>query len=112
MRSRDAKLRDGVQHAVANFIERESNRTSLITVTQVHVAADRKQATIFISVLPAHKETAALDFVKRKKGEVRTFLTHELRTRILPRLDFEIDRGEKARQRIDEILANDDQAKK
>ena len=88
---------------VAQFLEKESNGTSLITVTDTNVSKDLKKATIFITVLPDSSEDSALNFAKRKRSDIRGFIRKKLQMRILPFLDFEIDKGEKNRQRIDEL---------
>ena len=49
------------------------------------------------------KEKAALDFLKRIRSEFRTHLMEKARMRRIPFFDFEIDYGEKNRQKIDEI---------
>ena len=85
-------------------MEKENNRTSLITVTSASVSRDFKKATVFITVLPDSKEKAALLFVKRKRSELRDYLKKFLKTRNAPFVDIEIDYGEKNRQRIDELL--------
>lgn len=94
-----------LKHLAAEFLSKESNRTSMITVT--HVSANEKgnEATVYITVLPDSQETAALDFLKRKRSDFRAFVKYNARLMKLPFFDFEIDRGEKARQKIDETLA-------
>lgn len=100
---RDQKLKDLVREVAADFLQKESNHLSLITVTDVSLSDRGNRATIFFTVLPADKEKAALDFVKRKRAEFREFFTGRARMRALPFFDFEIDKGEKNRQKIDEI---------
>lgn len=100
---RNQKLKKIIKEAAANFIERESNFTSLITVTDVAVLQNGKMATIFFTVLPEEKEKAALDFTKRQRREFREFFKSKARMRAIPFFDFEIDKGEKNRQKIDEI---------
>lgn len=103
MDSRDEKLKDLVTKIAAEFLERESNHTSMITVTNVMVTDRGKQATIYFTVLPDSKEKGALGFAKRNRAEFREFFASKARMRALPYFDFEIDKGEKNRQQIDEI---------
>ncbi len=103
MSSRDQKLKDIIKEAAALFLQRESNYTSILTVTDISLSDRGNQATIFFTVLPDNKEKAALDFVKRKRAEFREFFKGRARMRALPFFDFEIDKGEKNRQKIDEI---------
>ncbi len=100
------KLPQELQHLAAEFLERESNRTSLITVTRAVLSENKKYVTIFITVFPTDKEEAALEFVKRQRTEFIAYINKHSKIGRLPTITFEIDLGEKNRQRIDE-LSND-----
>jgi ribosome-binding factor A len=104
MNQRNEKVANNIKELSAQFLGRENNRTSLLTVTACTVSPDLKRATIFITVLPEEKEKDALGFVKRKLGELREFLKKNMPIKIIPFLDVEIDLGEKNRQKIDELL--------
>lgn len=104
--SRDQKLKDVIRESAAEFLQREGNYTSILTVTDISLSDRGNQATIFFTVLPENKEKGALDFVKRKRAEFREFFKNKARMRALPFFDFEIDKGEKNRQKIDEISRN------
>ena len=93
-----------LRDAAAEFVSRESNRKSLITVTSLSLSNDFSKATVLISVYPEKAEKEALDFLKRKRGELRTYLGKKIKTKRIPFVDFEIDTGEKERRRLDEIL--------
>lgn len=107
MPERKEKVANQIKELAAQFLGRENNRTSLITVTTASCSPDLKRATIFITVLPTSKEELALEFVKRKLGELREFLKKNLPIKIIPFLDVAIDLGEKNRQKIDELLRFD-----
>ena len=104
MSSRPEKVANLIKELSAEFLGRENNKTSLITVTQATCSPDLKRATIFITVLPDEKETAALHFVERQLGELREFLKKNLAIKNIPYLGVKIDLGEKNRQKIDELL--------
>jgi ribosome-binding factor A len=89
----------------ARYLARESNRTSLITVTAVKTNDKETMATIFFTVLPENQENAALDFVKRQRSAFRDFVKDNGRLMRIPFFDFEIDKGEKSRQKIDRITS-------
>ena len=103
---RNEKVANQIKELAAQFLERENDRTSLITVTTASCSPDLKRATKFITVLPDSKERAALGFVKRQLKELREFLKKNIPIKIIPFLDAEIDLGEKNRQKIDELLRN------
>lgn len=104
MQDRNKKMENLVKELSARFLERENNRSSLITITEVTCSSDLKHATIYISVMPSSKENAALMFVKRQLGDLRDFLGKNIRAKNIPFLEVMIDQGEKNRQKIDELL--------
>jgi ribosome-binding factor A len=104
MNQRNEKVANQIKELAAQFLGRENNKSSLITVTTATTSPDLKRATIFITVLPDSKENAALGFVKRNLKEMREFLKKNMPIKIIPFLDVEIDLGEKNRQKIDELL--------
>ena len=102
--SRNEKAANFIKERAAEFLERENDRTSLITVTSANCSPDLKRATVFITVFPPEKEKSALEFAKRKRGELREFLKKNMSTKNIPFIDIAIDLGEKHRQKIDELL--------
>lgn len=101
---RDEKLAEAIRELASKFVNEESNRQSLITVTRVVMGEKGKQATIFFTALPQYKEEQVLDFLSRKAGELRRILTDKKIVGFAPRISFTIDSGEHNRQRIDELL--------
>lgn len=65
MNYREEKIENKIRELAATFIEHERGNTSLITVTRVMLDQKRRNATIFISVMPRNKENAAFGFIKR-----------------------------------------------
>lgn len=107
MKKRDEKLKDLIKETAAKFLNIESNRASMVTVTKAEISNDGKCATIFFTVYPNDKEKAVLDFVKRKRTEFRDFAKKNTRIGRIPFFDFEIDAGEKHRQKIDTLLVSE-----
>ena len=104
MSDRNEKVANMIKELSAQFLERENNRTSLITVTNATCSPDLKRATIFITVLPTDKEEAALHFLQRQRSGIRDFLKKNIAIKTIPFVDVAIDLGEKNRQKIDELL--------
>ncbi len=98
------KLRSAIMGLAGEFIEAESNRTSLITVTDCKVSEKMKNATVFVTVFPEDKEKAAMEFLRRKGRDFQKYLREKARIRMAPFVTFEPDMGEKNRQKIDELL--------
>ena len=106
MIARNEKVANLIKELAAEFLGRENNRTSLITVTSATASPDLKRATIFITVFPTSKEKDALEFAKRKRPELREFLKKNMTIKVIPFIEFAIDLGEKNRQKIDELFRN------
>lgn len=101
---RQIQVAETLAHLAADFFARESNRQSLVTVTRADVSPDFKNVSIFFTVLPEKYEDAALKFAKRNRSEFREYIKEHVRMKFLPTFDFEIDYGEKNRQRIDDLM--------
>lgn len=100
---KDGRMTDIIKSLTAEFVERESNRTSLITVTRVELIDRGREARIFVTVLPDAMAESALEFLKRMRSDLRSYVTEKSRLFRIPRFDFMLDVGEKNRQRIEEI---------
>ncbi len=104
---RQEKVKELMKGLAAQFLQSESNYTSLITVTDVNISSDFKRATVFVTVYPEDSEASALNFLKRKRKGLKSYVKSKTKMKVIPFFDFEIDKGEKNRQRIDELLRND-----
>ncbi|HRY62875.1 MAG TPA: ribosome-binding factor A, partial [Candidatus Paceibacterota bacterium] len=98
------------QKLAAEFIEKNSNGKSMITVTAIDLSPDMKEAKVLFTVLPSSAEDAAEDFLKRQRSDFRDYVKKVWRMRTIPFFDFELDKGERHRQRIDELLSQAKQA--
>ncbi len=101
------KIEGQIAQVASLFIERESNKTALITVTRVELLDRGRSATLFISVLPESGEESALNFLKRKRNDLRTAIKKGINMQNIPFIDVEIDKGEKARHTIEALLYKD-----
>lgn len=105
MSTRDDKIREILRDLGARFLLLNGNGSSLITVTNVELTQRAKHATIFFTVFPTEFEKTALEFAKRKRSEFKEFVMEQSKLGRVPQLDFEIDSGEKNRQKIDNLLS-------
>ncbi len=103
MKQKDEKIKEVIRELAAQFFSRESNRTSLITITGIELRTRNSRATILFTVLPENQEAAALDFMTRQLSDFRAYVGNNARMMRVPFFDVAIDKGEKNRQRIDEI---------
>lgn len=92
---RNEKVTDIIHHLAGEFISRESDRSSLVTVTHVLITEDAKEATILVTVLPESKEGAVVDFLKRMRKPFKQYVMQKSKIGRVPFFDFEIDKGQK-----------------
>lgn len=62
-----------------------------LTITNVKVSPDLKQAKIYISVLEKEKRELVLDRVQSRLGFIRSELAHRIRIKFIPELKFFLD---------------------
>lgn len=101
---KDEKAREIVREIAAKYVQLESNHASMITVTDVTMGDQGHNATIYFTVLPQEKEAVVADFLKRKRKDFQEYARNHSRLGRMPIFDFEPDRGEKHRQKIDELM--------
>lgn len=103
MRHHIQREEEFARHAAA-FINTQSNRQSLITVTRAMLSPDERKADIFFTVLPENKEAEVAFFLTRNRAEFRDYLKkHTGNLRHVPTVDFILDAGEKNRQMLDTL---------
>ncbi|MCA9352008.1 ribosome-binding factor A [Patescibacteria group bacterium] len=105
--ARLAKLNKELTKTLAEFIERESNKQSMVTVTRCDISPDLKNVIVYISVFPTDHEHAVIEFLNRRKWDARDFMKKRIITRVVPFIEFHIDYGEKNRQHVDQLLKAD-----
>ena len=104
MSNREEKMKEILHDMGARFLSINGNKSSLLTVTNVGLTRDEKHATIFFTVFPTNFEKTALEFAKRKRSQFKEFIKENSKLGRTPQVDFEIDQGEKNRQKIDNLL--------
>lgn len=97
------KLKELIRELAAEYFSRESNRQSLITITDVEVFNRGGKARILMTVLPETAEQAAVEFAHRQLTEFRQYVMDKSRIGRVPFFEVAIDIGEKNRQRIDAL---------
>lgn len=96
-------LRDEISAMIEG--ELSDPRISFAYVTQVVVNPGGKSALIYVAVDGGEKEeTDTLDGLMAARGFIRHELHERMGTRHVPDLTFHIDRSEKMKARIDDLL--------
>jgi ribosome-binding factor A len=100
---RKEKLASVYKKLAGDFLNQESNRQSMPTITDALVSNDGRSVHILLTVLPEKKTQAVLDFLNRNKKEFGFYVKKNSRIGRLPRFDFLVDKGEYNRQALDLI---------
>ena len=103
MTQKDLKLKEILRELAAEYFSRESNRQSLITITDVEVFNHGSKARVLITVMPESSEQTVLEFMHRQLTEFRQHVMENSRIGHVPFFEVAIDVGEKNRQRIDDL---------
>ncbi len=88
----------------ASYIQQEANTDPMITVTNVSVSPDLKNATIYFTTIPDGREQDALIFLKRSGSDLRSFVKKKANLKQIPHFEFAVDCGERHRQHMDEVV--------
>ena len=84
----------------------------MVTIMDVSVTADLKEAKIYISCLEKEEEKPILSFLEEKTSEFRYNLGCRLKLRYTPKITFLADRSLEEINRIDELLTEIEKEKK
>ena len=98
-----------VRHAVAEILSRGDVHdpvieTHLITVPEVKMSPDLRQATIYIMPLGGHDEKEVLAALERNKRFLRGEIAHRINMKFAPDIRFRIDDRFDEADRIDKLL--------
>lgn len=84
----------------------EPPQGTLISVSEVTVAPDLKNATAFISVIPQNRLGSSLEIIKKFGGHVQREVNKKLILRSIPKIQWKIDDRDIKYKAIDEALKN------
>jgi ribosome-binding factor A len=105
---RTERIEDLLRAEISQLILREVHdpRVRLATVASVDVSPDLRQARVNVSVLgDGAQREEVVQALRHARGFIRTQLAHRLRRlRVVPDLDFQLDRGAEYSQHISDLL--------
>ncbi|SDC62371.1 30S ribosome-binding factor RbfA [Nocardioides lianchengensis] len=102
------RVADRIKVVVAEMLERriKDPRLGFVTITDVRLTGDGQQATIFWTVLGTDEEAAGTAAaLESAKGVLRSEVSRQLGTRIVPTLTFVRDALPEEARHLDEVLA-------
>jgi ribosome-binding factor A len=105
--SRTSRVGDHIHRILANIIAQEFKdpRAGMITLSQVNISPDLRQAKVFITVLPEEKILETVNILNQAAGFFRSRLAKQLALRVVPRLQFVYDELQIKGLRMGTLLA-------
>ncbi|MBK9189659.1 MAG: 30S ribosome-binding factor RbfA [Phycisphaerales bacterium] len=85
-----SSIQRGIQDVLARGLH-DPRISGLVTVTRVRVLQDYTRAIVGISVLPEERQHLVLKGLQAASAHIRREVGETVRTREMPRLDFELD---------------------
>jgi len=101
------KLSDQIKDIVALMLQRriKDPRLGFVTVTDVRVTGDGREATVFYSVLDGADEAATSAALESAKGLLRSTVGKKLGLKFAPTLAFVRDAVPEGAKEMEELLA-------
>ena len=106
---RQLKVGEELRHLISNALHRETFydeviETSNITITEVNVSPDLKNAKVYIMPLGGKQKLEVLDSLNRVKGHIKKLISSGITLRQIPKISFIIDSSFEYANHIDQIL--------
>ncbi|MEL4504005.1 30S ribosome-binding factor RbfA [Luteococcus sp. H138] len=104
---RVAKLADQIKMITAEMLERriKDPRLGFVTVTDVRLTGDSREATVFYTVLSEEETGGTAAALESAKGLIRSTIGKKLGLRFAPSIAFIPDATPEAAAAIDDLLA-------
>ena len=108
---RQLRVGEELRHLISNVLHRETFydvvlENNNITVTEVNVSPDLKNAKVYIMPLGGENKIEVLESLNRIKGYIQKLISSEIQLRQIPRLSFVIDTTFEYANKIDNIIKN------
>lgn len=106
---RPLRVGEEIRHALSEvFLRGDCHSIDLfgasITVTEVRVAPDMKNASVFIMPLAGERKEEKLDALKVAAPEIRYLVSKKVKLRYMPKLHFALDNSFEEAERIHALL--------
>lgn len=97
-----------LQKELGEILRQETAKTHgiIISVSAVQTAPDLGYARVYLSIFPSEKAEDIMSNISRQTNEIRYALAQKIRhqLRVMPELQFHLDKSLDYLQRIDELL--------
>ncbi len=106
---RQLKVGEELRHLISNALLRESFydehiKNNNITITEVNISPDLKNAKVFVMPLGGKNKIDVLNSLAKATGRLKKIISNSLNLRQTPKLTFKIDESFEYAKNINDIL--------
>ena len=106
---RQLRVGEDLRHLISNALLRESFyddyiQNNNITITEVDVSPDLKNAKVYVMPLGGKNKVDALSSLKKITGRLKKNISHNINLRQMPTISFKIDETFEYAKNINDIL--------
>ena len=106
---RQLRVGEDLRHLISNALLRESFydqiiENNTITITEVNVSPDLKNAKVYIMPLGGENKLEVLDSLNKSNGRIKKLISSNINLRQIPKLQFKIDETFEYAKNIENIL--------
>ena len=108
---RQLRVGEELRHLISNALLRETFYDQIIennniTITEVNVSPDLKNAKVYIMPLGGENKFEVLDSLNKANGRIKKLISANINLRQIPKLQFRIDETFEYAKNIENILQN------
>ena len=106
---RQLRVGEELRHLISNILLRETFydqiiENNYITITEVNVSPDLKNAKVYIMPLGGENKFEVLDSLNKANGRIKKLISNNINLRQIPKLQFRIDETFEYAKNIENIL--------
>ena len=106
---RQLRVGEELRHLISNALLRETFYDQIIennniTITEVNVSPDLKNAKVYIMPLGGKNKLEVLDSLNKANGRIKKLISNNINLRQIPKLQFRIDETFEYAKNIEKIL--------
>ena len=106
---RQLRVGEELRHLISNALLRETFYDQIIennniTITEVNVSPDLKNAKVYIMPLGGKNKFEVLDSLNKANGRIKKLISNNINLRQIPKLQFRIDETFEYAKNIENIL--------
>ena len=106
---RQLRVGEELRHLISNALLRETFYDQIIennniTITEVNVSPDLKNAKVYIMPLGGENKFEVLDSLNKANGRIKKLISNNINLRQIPKLQFRIDETFEYAKNIENIL--------